>query len=204
MLIHFSRQTYSNPSSTLVHQNPPLPLAPSTPFCMPSAAYPSSMFSPAGQSPMLNNGGVLDGSGTIDPATLNPTAFSSHLSTGSHIPPYSPPTSNTTEFDNDSKPGVSALANSSPRGVKRSRSPAEPYRDGAIAGDDLGTGTRITFFLPRYLSWGTGNKNNNTIFNELRDMSLCAVVIAAHENTHEDLKEEKQKLTFICPNRCSG
>jgi len=105
------------------------------------------MFSPAGQSPMLNNGGVLDGSGTIDPATLNPTAFSSHLSTGSHIPPYSPPTSNTTEFDNDSKPGVSALANSSPRGVKRSRSPAEPYRDGAIAGDDLGTGTRITFYF---------------------------------------------------------
>ncbi|KAH0603671.1 uncharacterized protein H6S33_007330 [Morchella sextelata] len=80
----------------------------------------------------MNSGG-LDGSGTIDPASLNP-ASAYTIAT-----PFSPPTT-ATEFENDTKPNAAALASiTSPRGIKRSRSP-EPYRDGAIAGDDLGAG----------------------------------------------------------------
>lgn len=81
------------------------------------------------------NPGALDGSGTIDPATLNPAStYSSHIAT-----PFSPPTT-ATEFENDTKPSTATLAITSPRGIKRSRSP-ESYRDGATAGDDLGAGT---------------------------------------------------------------
>jgi hypothetical protein len=98
-----------------------------------------AMFSPTANSPMLANStltnpGDLDGTGTINPASLNPTgAFGSHLSAS-----YTP--SSASEFDPDRKP----RSNVSPRGVKRSRSPDQNH-----PGEDINTGTRyliVSFF----------------------------------------------------------
>ncbi|CCX34155.1 chromatin remodelling complex Rsc7/Swp82 subunit-domain-containing protein [Pyronema domesticum] len=97
------------------------------------------MFSPSSNSSMLANGGLnntadLDGSGTINPASLGgpvSSAFSPHLSGGQHHMPFSPPATASSEFHSDSKPRTSGLDNlSSPRGLKRSRSP-----DPNIGGD---------------------------------------------------------------------
>lgn len=105
------------------------------------------MFSPASNSPMLansglNNPGDLDGGGTINPASLNPTnAFTPHLAAGPHHMPFSPPaTATATDFHPDAaKPralDAAQAATISPRGLKRSRSP-----DPALAPADFGAGT---------------------------------------------------------------
>ena len=115
------------------------------------------MFSPASNSPMLansglNNPGDLDGGGTINPASLNPTnAFTPHLAAGPHHMPFSPPaTATATDFHSDAtKPRALDAAQSatiSPRGLKRSRSP-----DPALGTADFGAGTPLSLLLSLFL-----------------------------------------------------
>ncbi|RPB28291.1 hypothetical protein L211DRAFT_845379 [Terfezia boudieri ATCC MYA-4762] len=98
------------------------------------------MFSTS-QSTMMNNGGELDGSGTINPATLNPAgAFSAPQGPISRLPQsFYGPTPTTHDYSTDSKPRVPVI-DQSPRGVKRSRSP-EVYREGQVVNDDISQGT---------------------------------------------------------------
>lgn len=103
----------------------------------PSSARFPHMFSTS-QSTMMNNAGELDGSGTINPATLNPAgAFAAPQGPLSRISQsfYGPATP---DYNTDSKPRV-AVVDTSPRGVKRSRSP-EVYREGQLANDDSNPG----------------------------------------------------------------
>lgn len=104
----------------------------------PSSARFPHMFS-ASQSTMMNNSGELDGSGTINPATLNPAgAFAApHQGPLSRISQsfYGPATP---DYTTDSKPRV-AVVDTSPRGVKRSRSP-EVYRESQLANEDSNQG----------------------------------------------------------------
>ena len=105
---------------------------------MPSARFNPQMYS-SSNSTMMNNGPDLDGSGTINPATLNPAgAFAApHQAPINRIQQsfYSTPT--THDYNTDSKPRV---IDASSRGIKRSRSP-EAYREGQVANDDINQGS---------------------------------------------------------------
>ena len=97
---------------------------------------------------MMNNGGELDGSGTINPATLNPAgAFAApHPSPISRLSQsFYGPTTTAHDYNTDSKPRVPVI-DQSPRGVKRSRSP-EVYREGQVVNDDINQGMPHVHFL---------------------------------------------------------
>jgi hypothetical protein len=98
------------------------------------------MFSPTSNSPMLANSGLNnpDLDGTINPASLNPSGYSS-LAAGQHHMPFSPPSTATSEYHPESKPRTVDV---SPRGIKRSRSPDHTHD---AAGNDLGIGAGTRF-----------------------------------------------------------
>lgn len=92
--------------------------------------------------------GDLDGSGTINPASLGPSSvYSPHLSTTQHHP-FSPPATATSEYAPDIKSTV--VGTVSPRGIKRSHSPdhnnSHSYnKDGSVG--DAGALSFRSFFI---------------------------------------------------------
>ena len=111
----------------------------------PSSARFSQMFS-SSPGTMMNNGGELDGSGTINPANLNPAgAFAApHTAPISRIAQSfygAPPSAH--DYNADSKPRVPVM-DTSPRGVKRSRSP-EVFRDNQAPNEDINQGGSCTY-----------------------------------------------------------